>query len=336
MELSYEQILKDLKSKKYAPLYLLHGEEAYHLDKVADYLEHKVLNESEKAFNLTVLYGKDIDYINVLSAAQRLPMMASHQVVIVKEAQRMRDINELAAYAAKPVNSTLLVIVYKHKKLDKRTKLSKAFNKNGVVLESKKVYDNQIPQWMERYLNGKGYKIKQEAIQLLSESLDNNLSKITNELDKLILNTPKDKVIDKGDIQHNIGINKDYNVFELQKALGVREVEKAYQIVNYFGNNPKAAPIPMLLGSLYNYFVKVYMLHYNANKGDADLVRILGVRNYFLKDYRIAARKYSLAQSKKIIQLLHRYDLHSKGIVGNSQTPPGELLKELVFQILHA
>jgi DNA polymerase-3 subunit delta len=335
-----DDILKDLKNRKFKPIYLLHGEEPYYIDLVAGYVEHQLLPDAEKGFNQTVLYGKDTDVMAVLGAAKRYPMMADYQVVLVKEAQDMKwgkddddkkTINPLLSYLENPLPSTILVFCYKYGKFDKRKKTYKAIDKNGLIFESNPLYDNKIPDWIEGYVSKKGFRINQQATYMLSEYLGNDLSKIANELEKLMLNINTGQEITLDLVQNNIGISKEYNVFELQAALGKKDVFKVNQIVNYFEANPKANPIVVVLGNLNNFFSKVLAFHYLKDRANA--ARELGVNPYFIKDYEQAARSYDYAKSMRIISYLREYDLKSKGVDSNAED--GALLRELMFKILH-
>ncbi|RCH56469.1 DNA polymerase III subunit delta [Mucilaginibacter hurinus] len=333
-------ILKDFKNRKYKPLYLLHGEEPYYIDLISDFVEHELLSPAERGFNQTVFYGKDTDIMTVLNAAKRYPMMAEYQVVLVKEAQEMKwgkddedkkGINPILAYLENPLPSTVLVFCYKYGKFDKRKKTYKAIDKNGLVFESSPLYDNKIPGWIEGFVGEKKYKISQQASAMLAEYLGNDLSKIANELEKLMLNVQQGQEITLKHIQDNIGISKEYNVFELQAALTRRDVLKTNQIINYFEANPKANPVVLVFGNLNNFFSKVLTYHYIQDKSQA--AKELGVNPYFLKDYEQAARTYNYAKTMQIISLLREYDLKSKGV--ESTLGPGELMKELMFKILH-
>jgi DNA polymerase-3 subunit delta len=337
-----DDILKDLKNRKYKPLYLLHGEEPYFIDQVSNYAEHQLLPDAEKGFNQTVLYGKDTDVMTVLNAAKRYPMMADYQVVLVKEAQDMKwgrddddkkSINPLLSYLENPLPSTILIFCYKYGKFDKRKKTYKAIEKNGVIFESSPLYDSKIPAWIETFVAGKGYQVNPQASAMLAEYLGNDLSKIANEMEKLMLNVPASQVINMQHVQDNIGISKEYNVFELQSALSRKDPFKVNQIINYFEANPKANPIVLVLGNLNNFFSKVLLYHYAKDRSPQNLARELGVSPYFLKDYELAARSYNYGKSMQIISLLREYDLKSKGVDSNAEN--GELMKELMFKILH-
>lgn len=333
--MTYSEILKSLRAKQYKPVYFLHGAESYFIDAISKYVEDNVLSEGEKSFNQLVFYGKDADAKTIIDAASRYPMMAPYQVILLKEAQEMRTLSDLLPYLKKAVPTTILVICHKHKKLDARTKFGKTVKEHAVVFESKPLYDNQVADWIVDYLKSKKFGIQTSAAQLIGEYLGTNLSKVVNELDKLVINLPAGTTVDEKNVQDNIGISKDYNVFELQRALGARDVVKANRIINYFIANPKKNPLVLLVGTLYNYFSKVYMLHFLRHSADRELLPILKLRSeYFLKEYRMAARNYNLPRIKKVIHLLKEYDLRSKG-VDNDSTKEGELMKELVWKILH-
>src|ERR1700754_387021 len=278
------EILKDIKNRKYKPLYLLHGEEPYFIDLVSNYIEHSLLSDAEKGFNQTVVYGKDTEMMAVLNAAKRYPMMADYQVVLVKEAQDMKwgkdddkkGIDPLLSYLENPLPSTILVFCYKYGKFDKRKKTYKAIEKSGLIFESAALYDSKIPAWIEGFVAEKGYKINPQASLMLSEYLGNDLSKISNELEKLMLNVQAGQEITLKHIHDNIGISKEYNVFELQAALGRKDALKANQIINYFEANPKANPIVLMLGNLNNFFTKVLIYHYVKDKSQQNLAREMG------------------------------------------------------------
>ncbi len=332
---TYDSIIKELKAKNYQPVYALHGEESFFIDKITKHIENKVLSEAEKSFNFTVLYGRDVTAQAVTDAARRYPMMAERQVIIIKEAQEMKEFNKLEAYFQNPTPTTLLLICHKHKKIRGNTKVGKLLSKNAVLFESKKLYDNKVPDWISKQLKSKGYSILPQASLLISEYLGTNLSKVSNELDKLIVNIPKETTITIEHVQQNIGISKDYNVFELQNALGSKSVEKASRITNYFVANPKSGPLPMVVGTLFNYFSKVYVLSSIIHSPESDQLQALGLRsNWFLKDYKRAVKNYGRPKLEEVIHLLKEYDLKSKG-VNRDNTTDGELLKELTYKILH-
>ncbi len=329
-----EEIVKDLKNKVYYPVYFLQGEEPYYIDKVSDYIEDNILTLSEKEFNQTIVYGKETDPLTIIATAKRYPMMSNHQVLIVKEAQEIKDLDKLISYLEQPLISTILVLCYKYKTIDKRTTFAKALGKKAVVLDSEKLYDNKIPSWVNQYVNSKGYKINQKACSLLAEYIGNNLSKITNELDKLMLNVPSSVEININHIEEYIGISKDYNIFELHAAIGKRDVLKANKIVNYFTANPKDNPLVVTLSSLYGYFTKILTYHSLPDKSHKTVAIELKVSPYFVSDYESSAKVYSVNKIEDIISHLRQCDLKSKG-VDNTSISDGELLKELVFKILH-
>ena len=336
------ELLKDLKNRKLKPLYLLHGEEPYFIDEIGDYVEHEFLSEAERGFNQTVFYGKDTDPMAVINAAKRYPMMADYQIVLVKEAQDMKwgsddenkkHINPVLAYLENPLKSTILVFCYKYGKFDKRKKTYKAIEKNGLIFESSPLYDSKVPAFVEQFVAAKNYKIQPQASALLSEYLGNDLSKIANELEKLMLNVAAGQEITTQDIQDNIGISKEYNVFELQTALSRKDVLKANRIINYFEANQKANPFVLVLGNLNYYFIKVLKFHYLPDKSPQNVAKTLGVSPYFVKDFEQASRTFNFNKTMQVISLLRDYDLKSKGV--NSTADNGELMKELIFKILH-
>ncbi len=334
--MSFEQIIGDLKNKIYKPIYFLSGDESYFIDLITKYIQDNALSENEKAFNQTVIYGKDTEIATVINSAKRYPMMANYQVVIVKEAQNIKDIDDLIHYALNPLKSTILVINYKYKTLDKRKKLYKAINDNGVLFESKKLYDNEIPPWINAYLKKRNLTIDPSAGMLMAEYLGNDLSKIANELEKLIITLPTGVYnITSLHIEKNIGISKDYNNFELHKALTQKNVLKANRIVNYFANNPKDNPLVVTISMLYHFYSKILVYHFIKNKTNKqEVAAALKVNPYFIADYEKAAKQYDPKKVVEIISMLRVYDLRSKGLNSES-TPDGELLKELVYKILH-
>ena len=336
------EIIKDIKARKFKPVYLLHGEEAYYIDQVTEYIEDKLLNEAEKGFNQTVLYGKDTDMATVLGAAKRYPMMSDYQVVIVKEAQDLKWAKEEGSskeaefvlnYFEKPLQSTILVLAFKYANFDKRKKIYKAISKSGLIFQSDLVRDYKLVPWIEDFIKEKGYKIDQQASALMAEYLGTDLSKIANEIEKLMLNVSKDTIINTDLVQKNIGISKEYNVFELQKALAIRDVLKCNRIISYFASNPKANPTVMVLANLGGYFTKLLKYNYIPNKADA--ASALGVPPFFIKDYEVAARNYNTGKVFQVISLLREYDLKSKGLDSSGNVDDGELYKELIFKIIH-
>jgi DNA polymerase III subunit delta len=335
MAVTFEEIMSDLKNRIYKPVYFLAGEEPYYIDLITSYIEEKTLPEEEKAFNQIVLYGEDTTIPSIIETSRRFPMMSNHQVIIVKEAQSLKKVDDLIYYIEKPLLSTILVFNYKYKVLDKRTKLCKLIDSNAVYFESPRLRDYQVPPWIEQYLMLKGIKTEPNASAMLTEYLGTDLHKIVNELDKLLINLPAGKqIITMELIEKNIGISKDYNNFELQKAVGEKNILKANMIVHYFADNPKDNPISLTIASLYSYFTKVLTYHYLTDKSKNNVASVLKVNPFFVKDYETTATKYSVKKTVEIIGLLRTYDMKSKGF-GNLSTEPGDLLKELIYKILH-
>ncbi len=335
MAASFDGILSDLRNRIFKPVYFLAGEEPYFIDIISDYIEEKVLSEADKAFNQIIIYGDDTNIAAIIDTARRFPMMASHQVVIVKEAQSLKKIEDLAFYLEKPLQSTILVFCYKYKSLDKRTKLHKMLESSAVYFESPRLRDYQIPAWIESYLMKKGIKTEPSASAMLTEYLGTDLHKIANELEKLIITLPAGKpVITNALIEKNIGISKDYNNFELQKAVGERNILKANMIVKYFSDNPKDNPLTLTIASLFSFYSKLLTYHYLADKSKNNVAASLKVNPFFVKDYESAALKYNAKKTVQVISLLRTFDMKSKGF-GDAGTEPGDLLKEMIYRILH-
>jgi len=329
-----KQLVIDIKNGNLKPIYFLMGEEPYYIDKISSYIEKNVLAEEEKGFNQMVLYGRDVTIDDIVGNAKRYPMMAERQVVIVKEAQDLsRTIEKLAAYAENPQPSTVLVVNYKYKKIDKRKALYKTLKKIGVVYESKKLYENQVSDWIRRVLAPKGYNISPKAAQMLVEFLGTDLSKINNELEKLQLIIPKGSQITPELIEANIGISKDYNNFELRKAIGERNVVKTHQIINYFADNPKDNPMVVTVALLFNFFAQLLHLHGLNDKTPRAIATSLRINPYFVSEYTNAARNFPMKKVSQIIGILREFDVKSKG-VGANAIPQGDLLKELMVRIL--
>ncbi len=332
--MTFEQIISDIHKKKYAPIYFLMGEEPYFIDVISDTLEEEVLDETEKAFNQIVVYGRDVDIDTVADHAKSFSMMGGYMVVIVKEAQDLKNIEDFEKYLDTIPPTTLLVFDYKYKKLDKRRAMAKKIEKmGGVLFESKKLYENNIPGWIQNYLSGKGYSITPKATQMLTDFLGNDLHKVRNELDKLIVALPKQRKIDDADVERNIGISKDFNVFELQNALGRRDVVKAMQIVQHFGES-KDNPLFLTAISLYGYFTKVLKAHYSADQSPNGLAAAIGVSPYFVRDYQVAVRNFSVADCVRCISVLREFDLKSKGY-NTGDAPEKDLYREMIFKLLH-
>lgn len=332
---TFQSIMSDLRRKSYSPVYFLMGEEPYYIDKISDYLEDKVLDESEKDFNLTVLYGKDVDISTVINAAKRYPMMSEYQVVIVKEAQQIKDWDNLLFYLQNPLVSTVLCFCYKYGKPDGRKKWVSELNNSSVVFESKKLYENQVGAWIRDYLGDKNVRISEKAEVMLTEFLGNDLSKIVNEIDKLLLTKPADShFITPELIEQNIGISKDYNVFELQDALTQRDVLKANRIIQYFGENKKANPLPMVLINLFSFFSNLMIYHYLPSKDSSSVASALKIQPFFVQNYTKAGNIFNAWKTMNIITYIRETDARSKGI-GDNGTEHEDLLKELIFKILH-
>ncbi len=334
--MDFDQILSDLKNKVYKPVYFLMGDESYFIDEITDYVAKNALTESEKVFNQVVLYGKDIDAIGIIDASRRFPMMAQYQVVIVKEAQNIKNIEELVHYVEKPLRSTILVVNYKYKTIDKRKKLYNAIEKNGgVVLIADKIYEDKVPGWISKYLALRGFAIAPEASALIAEFLGNDLSKIANELNKLLITMPSSvKKITADMVEKNIGISKEFNNFELQKALVARDVLKSNRIIDYFDKNPKDNPMVLTVSLLFSFFSKVFTYHFLKDKSKGAVASALKINPYFVSEYELAAKRYAPPKLVEIFSLLRDYDLKSKG-VGNSSATDGDLLREMIFRILH-
>ena len=326
-------IISDWKKGTYKPIYWLEGEEEYFIDKVMKYAEGNILNESETGFNLSVFYGKDADWAAVVNACRRYPMFAEKQVVLLKEAQQMRDIERLEVYIENPLASTVFVVSYKEKKVDGRTRLAKLLKEKGVVLTTKKLYDNQLPEWTEELVQSKELNISQKALMLLVDHIGNDLSRIENEIDKIAINLGKRKGITETDVEQYVGVSKDFNVFELQAALATKNLSKAIQIIQYFEANPKAAPIQLVLPSLYTFFSKVFMIYGLNTRDEKTIATSLGINSFFIKDYLRTTMVYSYADVEKLFLLLSDYNLKSIGI-NNSGTTDGSLLKEMVVKII--
>lgn len=327
----FNKILSSLKARKFAPVYFLYGAEHYYIDELSHYIEHNVLNEGERGFNQAVLYGKDTDMATIVNNARRFPMMAEHQVIIVKEAQNLRNLDELEPYLEKPVPSTILVICYKKDKLDKRTKLYKALGRY-VVFESKKLYDNELPGWIEAYLKGRGFSISSRSTSLIADSLGSDLGKIANELEKLMINKDEDRQITDTDVELKIGISKEFNIFELMGAVALKNSGRAMHIAHHMGRNKDFSIIAALI-NMNNFFSKAYMVKQSNIKDQGQLQRQFGLNYYQAKDYMNAASRYSADELERCIRVVHEYDLKSKG-VNNASATQDDLLKEILLKIL--
>ncbi|MDH6308337.1 DNA polymerase-3 subunit delta [Dysgonomonas sp. PFB1-18] len=334
--MTFEQIISDIRSRKFSPIYLFMGDEPYYIDELTDMLTATVLPEEERDFNQTVLYGMETDVASVITLARSFPMMSEYQLVVVKEAQNLSKIDELEVYAKNPLHTTILVLNYKNGTLDKRKKLSAAIEKNGVIFESKKIPEYKIPAFITSYIKTKGLDIDQKSAQMLSDYLGNDLSKLTNEIAKLLIAIPAGQQrITAELIEENIGISKDFNNFELLKAIIDKNIYKVNQIADYFEKNPKNNPLIVTLVVLFNFFSNLMICYWAKNKTEQGIAAELGFRNpYQAKDYVAALRNYNAFKCMEIIALLRTYDAKCKG-VNNISASDGELLKELLYKITH-
>lgn len=329
------QIVTEIQKGNIKPIYFLMGEEPYYIDKISDFIEENILTEEERGFNQMLIYGRDTSIDEIVSNAKRYPMMAERQVVIVKEAQDLsRTIEKLADYAENPQPTTVLVVCYKYKKIDKRKKLHKSISKSGMIFEGKRLYENQVGDWIIKTMKGRGYVVSPKAAQMLVEFLGTDLGKIDNELQKLQLICPQGTTLSPEIIEENIGISKDFNNFELRKAIGERDSLKAHRIINYFAQNPKDNPLVVTISLLFSYFSQILQYHGLTDKSKGSVAKQLKVNPYFVSDYAVAARNYPMKKVSKAISLLQETDVKSKG-VGAANVSHGDLLKELLVKIMN-
>ena len=335
-ELKFEELRDNIQQRIFHPVYLLQGEEAYYIDQLTDLLIENALDDSERDFNQYIFYGLDSDVGTIINTCRRFPMMSERQLVVVKEAQSLKNIDDLAIYAKQPLLSTILAINYKHGKLDGRKKLTGEIAKTGIVFESKRLYENQIPSFIINYLSKRTVKIDSKSAQMLTDYLGTDLSKLTNEMEKLILLLPKEKAqITSELIEQNIGISKDYNNFELQKALANKDILKANRIVHYFDQNPKSFAIQLTLSALFTFFSNLMICHYEKNQSESNLMAVFGFRFPMqIADYMVGIRNYKPLKTMQIVSLIRECDAQSKG-VNNASATDGSLLKELVYKIMH-
>ncbi len=335
--MSYEDILREVKVGKFHPVYFLHGEEPYFIDLIEKTIEAEALSEAERSFNQTILYGKDAEPLSLLDQLRRYPMMSARQVVILREAQEMKNLHELASYVENPMPTTVFVVCYKHKKFDLRTRLGKALSSTAVVFESKKLYDSQIPDWIANYCRQQQRSIEPAAAALLAEYLGSDLTQIVNELDKLTLNLPPGSAISPAHVEEFVGISKEFNLFELQRAFAYRDIARIARIEQHFSANPRKNPLIGTIASLYNFFSKVYMLYFMPNASESEMAQALELRSaFFVKEYKAALQHYTREHVEHILHWLHRYDLRAKGIdTDTTHTGEEALLRELFFRILH-
>lgn len=331
--MTLEKILSDLKKHTYKPVYWLEGEEEFFIDQVIEYAEKKILSEGEAGFNLTIFYGRDTSWPDLINACRKYPMFSDKQVVILKEAQAMKDIEKLESYIEKPLSSTLLFVAYKGKKIDGRTKLAKLLKDKAVLLTTKKKYDNELPEWTSELVKSKGYTITNKALFLLIDHIGNDLSRLNNEINKLTLNLQGRKNITEDDVETFVGISKEFNVFELQQAIASKDLYKAIRIIQYFESNPKAAPIQLIFPSLYNFFSKVHMIYSVPSRDEKSVATAIGVHSYFVRDYLQTAMKFSSQEIEKVLLLLHQYNLKGIGINDMGSTD-AMLLKEMTVKMI--
>ena len=332
--MSVEKIFSEWKLKAFKPVYWLEGEEPYFIDQVVDYAEHKILTESEASFNLTVFYGKDADWAAVINACRRYPMFSERQVVLLKEAQHMKDIDKLEGYVEKPLTSTILIVAYKDKKVDARTKLAKNIKKFGEILTTKKIPDYQMNDWAKEMIRMKGFEINPKALLLLIDHLGNDLSRVENEVDKLALNMGRGKLIDENAIDKYVGISKEFNAFELQAAIAKKDLAKAIRIIQYFESNPKAVPIQLILPALYGYFSKVYSIFGLDSISETTVAPIFYRNTFVAKEAITTSKSFGVQGIEKILLLLHEYNLRSIGVHDGGTSDSG-LLKEMVVKMIH-
>lgn len=335
MAADYREIIRDLKNRIYKPVYFLAGKEPYYIDLITDFIEENVLDESEKDFNQTLLYGLDVTVTQVIETCRRFPMMSNQQVVIVREAQKLKKIDELLVYIENPLNSTILVVAYKYDSLDKRKSLYKSLSKKGWYFDSEKVPEYQIPGWIDRYLTDKGIMAAADASRLLSEFLGNDLGKIANELDKLIISLPRENPrVTTELVEKSIGISKDYSPNELWRAIVHRDPVRAALVVNYYAGHSKKEIIPLIFPVLFSSFTRLLIYHSLRDKSDGNVVAMLKTYPGYVKDFRAASQIYNIGACMNIISLIRTYDLKSKGF-GEAGSDAGDLLRELVFKIMH-
>ncbi len=331
--MTIQNLRGDLLKRRFKPLYLLHGEEPFYLDKAEALFDELVLTEAEKSFNHTILYGRDCDAQTITDAALRYPMFAEHQLIVVREAQQLRDLDKLQSYAEKPVPTTVLVLVYKYKKLPANRRLYKAIAQHGIVFESKKIRDYEVASWVQGHVSESGYKIQPAAAQLMEQYLGSDLSRIDGELRKLMINLEPGSTITPAHVERFIGISREYNVFELQNALLKNDTARVWKIAENLRANIRQHPLVMIVGSLYNFFSKVYAVHFIGQTNDKELAQVLGVHPFFVKDYRSAASAWPIPRLERGFAQLLQYDLRSKG-VDDAGTESGELLRELIWKLL--
>jgi DNA polymerase III subunit delta len=330
---SEKDVLASIQSRNYAPIYAFDGEEPYYIDKLTDYAESHILQPAEKDFNLTIFYGKDANWADVVSACRRFPMFAERQVVILKEAQTMKDLAKLEVYLEQPTPTTIFIIAHKYKKFDGRINFTKLIQKKGIYFTSEPVKEYNITKWIGSYLSEKNIKADAKVLETLAVYLGTDLQKIINEIDKVLINTPDAKELTAQLVEKYIGISREYNVFELPNAIFAADVEKTFRMVNYFTANPKDAPMPLVLGTLFNNFQKLYAYHFCANKSQAEIASALKISPFFVKDYAGYGRRFNLQKTEGALHMLAEYNLRAIGIK-NTVSQEG-LLQELVTKLFY-
>jgi DNA polymerase III subunit delta len=332
--MDHKLLLKEIRNKKFEKIYFLHGEEPYFIDVLTKAIQDNALEESERDFNQSILYGKDAEVLSLISELKSYPMMAERRLVILKEAQYFKAIEQLESYLENPVTSTIFVICYKYKTFDARKKTLKNALKNGVVFKSEKVKEYQLAEWIQQYIKTTGYEMTSKACMLMVESLGNDLGRIVKELEKLAVLIEKGTTINDKHIEENIGISKDYNVFELTNAVANKDNLKALKIVDYFEHNPKAADLVFVISNLFKFFSQIMRIHFLPNKSREAVAKALGVHPFVAGELTNAKNKYDPRKIAANIALIHEYDLKSKG-VGNTSATQGELMREMVYQLIH-
>lgn len=331
--MAVEKIIADWQKNTFKPVYWLEGEEEYFIDKVVNYAERHILTENEASFNLSIFYGRDASWADVINTCRRYPMFAERQVVLLKEAQQMREVEKLEAYVENPLQSTVFIVSYKNKKVDGRTKFARLLKEKGVLVSTKKMYDNQLPEWTQELIQSKGLSVSSKGLSLLVDHIGNDLTRIENEVEKISINLGKRKTITEEDIEQYVGVSKEFNVFELQSALARKDVSKAIRIIQYFEANPRAAPIQLVLPSLYGFFSKVFMVFGAGTTDEKGVAAAIGVNPFFSKDYLQAAKVYNYKEIENALLLLHHYNLKSIGI-NDTGTDDASLLKEMVIKMM--
>ena len=332
--MSPDQILLEWKKGVFHPVYWLEGEEPYHIDILIEFAEKNILSESEASFNLSIFYGRDARLDDVVNACKRYPMFAERQVVILKEAQQMKDVEKLESYIEHPLGSTIFIVGHKEKKIDGRSKLAKQLKQKTVLLSTKKLYDNELPEWTSQMVNSKGLDIQNKALHMLVDHIGNDLQRLENEIDKITVNLQNRKQITEDDIENFVGLSKEFNIFELQASVGKRDMSSSLRIIQFFEANPKAAPIQLVLPTLYAYFSKLYIAASSNARDENTIAGLLGLKGFFAKQYIQALQVYSYADIEKALLLLHHYNLKSVGISKINETTDAELMKELVAKII--